>query len=111
MKYIRMKDGIRDITGFIDKGSYWQNPNCGLDYIGKEHILKQADIIEELLNRYVVINKGHYKIYSRYQFEQLNISRIAQMLKSGFEIYGAIWTKKGLIYVTKVNEVGGLELL
>ena len=49
MKYVRTKYGIRDITGFVDKGSYWQNPNCGLDYIGKEHILKQADTIEDLM--------------------------------------------------------------
>ena len=28
-----------------------------------------------------------------------------------FEIYGAIWTDKGLIYVAKMNDKGELELL
>lgn len=29
----------------------------------------------------------------------------------GDELYGAIWTNKGLIYVAKMNDKGELELL
>lgn len=32
-------------------------------------------------------------------------------LNHDYEIYGAIWTDKGLIYVAKMNEKGEFELL
>lgn len=100
MKYIRTKDGIyRTTKNFV---------------VGKEHyvawhdfyeeIIKQADTIEELCDEFVAIHKTFSKTYCirKVPFEKQD---------ENFNIYGAIWTNKGLIYVAKMNDKGELELL
>lgn len=98
MKYIRTKDGIyRTTKNFV---------------VGKEHyvawhdfyeeIIKQADTIEELCDEFVAIHKTFSKTYCirKVPFEKQD---------ENFNIYGAIWTNKGLIYVAKMNDKGVLE--
>ena len=115
MKYIRTKDGIRDITGFIEEKYYWQNPNYGLDYIGKEDIIAQSDTIEELCDRCVVIHKYREQPQDMSFYEaQYFIDIWTRKVKSNdpiIAIYGTIWTDRGLIYVAKMNNQGELELL
>ena len=85
MKYIRTKDGK-------------------IYLINSEFILldgdKQADTIEELCDEFVY-NKMTFKTLE----ETLDYAPI------GSDIYGAIWTDKGLTYVAKMNDKGELELL
>lgn len=113
MKYIRTQDGriIKIFDGDID------NEICGIKFdtmgfrlqitmqfncIVKEDIVKIADTIEELCDEFVVIIENKPHIIPR---EWLKQDIIVD------ELYGAIWTEKGLIYVAKMNDKGELELL
>ena len=113
MKYIRTKDKIEKV------------PNDYANKLVETPTLKIADTIEELCDEFVLVsgsngdcnpfivkikttrvgtkevvfsdNSGHHSLRHHYlQFDN---------------IYGAIWTDKGLIYVAKMNDKGELELL
>lgn len=128
MKYIRTKDGVYKITydGLCFKEAKSQtmlmlvehkNENGKTEYeeitthkklaMGKnrfkEHIIKQADTIEELCDELVYC----HDIITKEHAEEILQSK-EYICK---EIYGAVWTDKGLIYVAKMNDKGELELL
>lgn len=72
---------------------------------------KYASNIEFFINRYVILYKYRYTIYSKLQFEQLPYKKMKEILSKGVKIYGAIWTKKGLTYVAEFDSEGELKLL
>ena len=89
MKYIRTKDGI------YKTGPY---------YIKSEYVLAEADTIEELCDAFVIINNE----------DEMEVIRNFKYAKDSCiydELFGAIWTDKGLIYVAKMSDKGELELL
>ena len=70
-----------------------------------------ASTIEELCDCFVVIRKKH-TIWDKQHCLGLTFEQVKQSYSAyDFEIYGAIWTDKGLIYVAKMNEKGELELI
>ena len=74
---------------------------CQFDATLNSEIIKQADAIKELCDEFVMISDGKHKLdigCHSYGDEKI-------------QIYGAIWTDKGLIYVAKMNKKGELELL
>ena len=77
--------------------------------------IAQADTIEKLCDEFVVLEYGIESgvLYSRTQHTTLEEAIGSQTAKHkcSYEIYGAIWTDKGLIYKAKINEKGDLELL
>ena len=100
MKYIRTKDGIyenKPLEKYLGK-----RRGKGFEIVFKEQdIINQADTIKELCDDFVMISDGKHKLdigCHSYSDEKI-------------QIYGAIWTDKGLIYVAKMNEKGELELL
>lgn len=97
MKYIRTKDGR--IGEFYQDQSF--TITCSLGCIAHKNILNYADTIKELCDEFVMISGGKHK---------LDIGCHSYGDKK-IQIYGAIWTDKGLIYVAKMNEKGELELL
>jgi len=108
MKYIRTKDGI-----FKDKPlevKYTKNGRGGYSVeIKEKDIIKQADTIEELCDEFVIIDDLDNRINILWHTKVFSSQEVRKMSKN--EIYGAIWTDKGLIYVAKMNEKGKLELL
>jgi len=118
MKYIRTKDGIIKYSDyyFIDNTCEESFKSCnGVYYLSPKDIIKQADTIDELINRYVIVTKTRnysYKILTRYQFGNLSRLKLIEGIKEGkIKVFGAIWTDKGLTYVAKMNEKGELESL
>ena len=137
MKYIRTKDGrLIDVQKFIEeekKNPYYTDyefeeikneedccsihwtaigtkENSQKDQVGRRcqfgasvdsPFISQADTIEELCEEFVVI----YESGCHALFDTLGEAE-TQLYT---EIYGAIWTDKGLIYVAKMNESGELE--
>lgn len=102
MKYIR-----------TDKGVY-ERDKCK-SALWKMKVIKEADTIEELSDEFVFhtmdgkeqffISQGHLKdVLSN---KNINLKNYL----SCREIYAAIWTNKGLIFVAKINKDGVLELL
>lgn len=114
MKYIRTKDGIHEVIeiytytkkklGVIIEslGCKTENEN-ELKTIFYGDVLKQADTIEELCDEFVRVSKSVHDF--------LVSDDIPTKKFDDTEIYGAIWTDKGLIYVAKMNDKGELELL
>jgi hypothetical protein len=87
-----MKEKLNYQDLIIEISPYYQN--C-----------KQADTIEELCDEFVVVNNTCFNM------PQLLGTKIDKDYYKHEDVYGAIWTNKGLIYVAKMNEKGELELL
>lgn len=113
MKYIRTKDGIYGINQPIQPERElqikWIDDHCfETSWKTKPCEWKQADTIEELCDEFVYIRpNGIYEWHNDFVGNEYEIN----LIKDGYQIYGAIWTDKGLIYVAKMNEKGELELL
>ena len=93
---------------------YKDNPFLA-DYEQEDRIIDESDNLEDLLDEIVIdcksnINKKPFihilppKVY-------VTKDRIDYVLTQDFEVYGAIWTHQGLIYVAKLNDKGELEIL
>lgn len=108
MRYIRTKDGLYE-TITTDCGweiPVYANNDFGEKYIQEDNVVKQADTIEELCDKFVAVDKENYHwIDNSFRFLKSCVNDI------GDKIYGAIWADKGLIYVAKMNDKGELELL
>lgn len=72
---------------------------------------KQADTIEELCDEIVIKNRNSKKPYLLEDWQKQELFK--QKVKPDYitEIYGAIWTDKGVIFVAKMNKEGELELI
>lgn len=122
MRYIRTKDG-RIIKVAISKEEYerdYKNSNVSYEeWLGcfcfSLDIVKQADTIEELCDRCLVITKYHKEpIYGTFYELEDYIDGWKRKIPSNnpvVAIYGAIWTEWGLKYVAHMNEKGDWELL
>ena len=69
----------------------------------EREIIAQSDNVEELCDEFVYVKSNGQKIIEKHLSRMNGIEII--------NIYGAIWTDKGLIYVAKMNDKGELELL
>ena len=123
MKYIRTKDG--NIYEIVEdrQDDMWlvvkeHKPNTYNFKISLRRVFKQADTIEELCDEFVLIKKGKPELFVRNNDEIVKHCAFESFVKFNLphsnkitDIYGAIWTDKGLFYVAKMNEKGELELL
>lgn len=87
--------------------------------VSADDIIKDSDNIEDLFNVIILLETyDNEKYYSTLYKENLEYYKRLECFagntktKKGidYEIYGAIWTTKGLIYVAKMNRVGEWEL-
>jgi hypothetical protein len=86
-------------------------------------IISQADTIEELCDEFdwkwnekefpysKVRQHSRYGGYGDLERAMKEEENYGKHLNYDYEIYGAIWTDKGLTYVAKLNSKGELELL
>lgn len=118
MRYIRTKDGIFDnqlMDGIIPERISAQS--FGIEAV------KYADTIEELCDEFcwkwnekefpysTVRQHDRYSGYGDLKRAIREEENYGKYLNQDYEVYGAIWTDKGLIYVAKMNKKGELELL
>ena len=117
MKYIRTKDGIfeRKFPNMEHQISFdhktIEPAYCTVkyDWIAKKDVIKQSDTIEELCDEFVwATPEGEHRIKPK---TGDGLWCLCCDYKQGHQIYGAIWTDKGLIYVMKMNERRNWELL
>lgn len=126
MKYIRMKNKwsddfegseiVKEVYQIynVKKGddmNLWAFNFEGFPYcITEDMIIAQSDTIEELCDEFILFDKEYpHDFYIDHYYE--DILEVYEQEKRTRDLYGAIWTDKGLIYVAKVNEKGELELL
>jgi len=116
MRYIRTKYGrIFEVLEEDKQFYYIDYPNeVGLALWGKlaKDVIKEADNIEELCDGICAIERnGKLKVpYVGKTTQDLKVI-IDLIDKDNYEVYGAIWTDKGLQFVAKMNEKGVFELL
>ncbi len=98
--YIRTKDGrILDFDKLNDVSK--------LSIDMAEEPIREANTIEELCDRFVVIDKETKEVINIVYF--LAYAKLWSSCK--YNIFGAVWTSKGLIFVAKMNDKGDLELI
>lgn len=107
MKYIRLKNKIVKVDAEDSECYYF---NKLKKFVYKDEGYKTADTIEELCDVFVIV-KDSEGIEFWKNFKLLK-NHSHHIIENDFDnIYGAIWTDKGLIYVAKLNKEGGFELL
>ena len=105
--YIRTKDGIYQVESeTFDKQGYLVD-RYEEDVILKDQVIKQSENIEELCDRFVVMDKETKEVMNIVSF--LEYAKLWSYCK--YNIYGAIWTEWGLKYVVKLDDKGKLELI
>ena len=112
MRYVRTKNSIREIIddcgNCCSVKSNHRKTIDGFTIIYGLSFAQRADTIEELCDEFVVVTSLE-KRHILSKVGENNTKRFA--LQLGDDVFGAIWTDKGLIYVAKMNEKGELELL
>lgn len=112
MKYIRTKEElfvkIRDCTHNMKENIVvGKTPVDFGKYLPIKDIIKESDSIDELCDEYVIPKFRDVFVIDAFS-KQICVNHI----KCGNgDVYGAIWTDKGLIYVAKMNSKGELELI
>ena len=110
MKYIRTKDGIFEVIGEHENFVRVKfSGTQGVD-IHKEMIKNRSDSIRDLCDAFVNVEIAGGFIGEVHVYKDLGLAKHAADEKVT-EIYGAIRTNKGLIYVAKINDKRELELL
>ena len=105
--YIRTKDGIYKVEGETCHKQGYFIDRYEEDVILKEQVIKQSENLEELCDRFVVMDKETKEVISIVSF--LAYAKLWSYCK--YNIYGAIWTDFGLKYVARLTEDGGIELI
>ena len=109
--YIRTKNRIYETEGtFLDNNGKWKYYNILKDdmaIILRSQIINQSETIEELCDRFVVIDKETKEVISIVTF--LAYAKLWSSCK--YNIFGAVWCEWGLKYVAKMNDKGDLELI
>ena len=74
---------------------------------------KQSENLEELCDEFVIEYRDGSKIISIHDNTDDFLREHKGEIESGCikNVYGGIWTDKGLIYVAKMNDKGELELI
>ena len=105
--YIRTKNRIYKVESETCHKKGYYIDRYEEDVILKEQVIKQSENLEELCDRFVVMDKETKEVMNIVSF--LEYAKLWSYCK--YNIYGAIWTDKGLIYVSKINDEGDLELI
>ena len=105
--YIRTKDGR-----ILDFDKLNEVSKLSIDMA--EEPIRESENIEDLCDEFVVFDKEqpngkllYYKGFENLKKEFIDFEKD----KEKVVVFGAIWTDKGLIYVTKMNDKGELELI
>lgn len=112
MKYIRTKDGIYEVGELVETESTILDKLHTKCYL-KQNIIAKADTIEELCDEFVLYDNllNTYGVFDKKVITFKWLKEHFGLYDKGMTLYGAIWTLKGLIFVTKMNEKGELELI
>ena len=105
--YIRTKNRIYKVESETCHKQGYYIDRYEEDVILKDQVIKQSENIEELCDRFVVMDKETKEVMNIVSF--LAYAKLWASCK--YNIYGAIWTEWGLKYVVKLDDKGDLELI
>jgi len=130
-RYARTNEGVYQILreAQISKDiiKYDVKPNKKLEYhIFNSDIIKESDNLEDLIDEYIAWWKDEKqrKLYGSKNkkciyYQDINLDKLFLKMSHSLpglavdymNIYGAIWTDRGLIYVAKMNKNEEWELI
>ena len=105
--YIRTKDGIYKVESETCHKQGYYIDRYEEDVILKKRVIKQSENLEELCDRFVVIDKETKEVVNIVSF--LEYAKLWAYCK--YNIYGAVWCECGLKYVAKLDDKGDLALI
>ena len=105
--YIRTKNRIYKVESETCNKKGYYIDRYEEDVILKEQVIKQSENLEELCDRFVVIDKETKEVMNIVSF--LAYAKLWDHCK--YNIYGAVWCEWGLKYVAKLDDKGDLELI
>ena len=105
--YIRTKNRIYKVESETCHKQGYYIDRYEEDVILKDQVIKQSENIEELCDRFVVMDKETKEVMNIVSF--LAYAKLWSYCK--YNIDGAIWTEWGLKYVVKLDDKGELELI
>ena len=111
-KYILTnKNIVKNISKFNEnEDCYWiyENPFMSRQTfkIYKKDIVRESDTIEGLLDYIVAVKKDDHIPAGFFPVDDVmgNEEDYHDIIEDGYNCFGAVWTDKGLLYVTKINE-------
>ena len=112
MKYVRTKDGHLLEIGKTTEYGFVCMPECktAVHFVenGQEFVdvIRQSDKLEDLIDNIVIIAPNETQPF----IVGKDIKGLEEYAKNN-QVYGAIWTYKGLIFAAKMNDKGKLKLL
>ena len=105
--YIRIKNRIYKVESETCNKQGYYIDRYEEDVILKKQVIKQSENIEELCDRFVVMDKETKEVMNIVSF--LEYAKLWSYCK--YNIYGAVWCEWGLKYVAKMNDKGDLALI
>lgn len=130
MKYIKTEYGVYEVIHFFEATGYYNvktdssEPYSGL--ISLDSVILESDNLERLCDLLVAVNrKERYNTILKKTFEfedkltpvkNCSLKSMSGWIETfsswykDYDIYGAIWTPKGLKYIAKFNEDGEAEI-
>ena len=105
--YIRTKNRIYKVESETCHKKGYYIDRYEEDVILKEQVIKQSENLEELCDRFVVMDKETKEVMNIVSF--LAYAKLWSYCK--YNIYGAVWCEWGLKYVTKLDDKGDLVLI
>ena len=105
--YIRTKNRIYKVESETCNKQGYYIDRYEEDVILKEQVIKQSENIEELCDRFVVMDKETKEVMNIVSF--LAYAKLWSYCK--YNIYGAVWCEWGLMYVAKLDDKGELVLI
>ena len=105
--YIRTKNRIYKVESETCHKKGYYIDRYEEDVILKEQVIKQSENLEELCDRFVVMDKETKEVMNIVSF--LEYAKLWSYCK--YNIYGAVWCEWGLKYVAKLDDKGELVLI
>ena len=115
MSYIRTKDGVYEMDETNEKNlnsNVIDIYNClGLEnQIRKCDIINQSENLEELCDEFVIHRKEMNYNFVWNKERNVGFYYFCSFPEK-YDVYGCIWTDKGLQFVARINSKGELELI
>lgn len=131
MKYIKTENGVYEVINFMENVDVYNvktnHTELYSGLISYDSVIKEADNLESLFDLLVAVNRKEWHITilkKAFEFEDkfTPVKNCSLKSMSGwieffntwykdYDIYGAVWTPKGLKYIAKYNKEGEAEYI
>lgn len=115
--FVRTEDGIYEVSEYNDYATHKRKGSTLVEkdrtsYIKNENIVKQSENLDELCDGFYIDEGNEFSFYKENAYEDFEEAK--EVFKKEFDdtstLYGFIKTRKGLVYVTKMDSDPILKL-